>query len=172
MAAVLQINLTGGAVNSDYNLSLGGVMSSQAMNASAMNNLFDNVTPTEASGGDWEWRIIDIYNTGDASAVDVDIYMSTPTASTYTELYLGVSSSAVASDGNPHVAGWSGQTLATESTTPSNPVINVSTYCTATPLRVRDIPAASACRLYVNRRVTAGAGNLSNDLGTLTVQYA
>ena len=172
MAAVLEIHLTGGAVNSDYNLSLGGLYSSQTMASAAMNNLFDNVSPTEATAGDAEWRVIDIYNSGDASAVDVDIYWSAATASPKTEVYLGVSSSAVASDGNPHVTAWAGQTLATETNSPTSPTITVGSYYTGAPLRLRDIPQGYASRVYIKRVVDAGAGNLSNDLCTLTVQYA
>jgi len=60
MAATLEFRLTGGSSNSDPDQSLGGVTSSNEISSTAMNNLFDNVTPTEASSGDVEYRAIDI----------------------------------------------------------------------------------------------------------------
>ncbi len=75
MAASLQLFLTGGAGNTDPNGSLGGVKSTTQLSSTPLNNLFDNVSPGEASAGDVEYRAIDIYNAGDAAAQSVAAYI-------------------------------------------------------------------------------------------------
>lgn len=165
MAAVLEIRLTGGTGNTSPNSSFGGIMSSTALSGTALNNLYDNVNPTEATAGDIEWRAIDIYNSGDASAVDVDIYWSVQTTSAQTSIELQVE----ATSGNPHTAPFSLTLITNEN---SGPSLTTSAYGVSVPLRLADIPSSYAARIWTKRIVTAGAGNLSSDLCTLTVQYA
>lgn len=167
MAAVLEIRLTGGTGNTSPNSSFGGIMSSTALSGTALNNLYDNVNPTEATAGDIEYRAIDIYNSGDATAVDVDIYWSVQTTSAQTSIELQVD----ATSGNPHTASFSLQTITNEN---SGPTLSSSYYAydVTSPLRLANIPSSYAARIWTKRIVTAGAGNLSSDLCTLTVQYA
>lgn len=56
MAATLVFRLTGGASNSDPDASLGGVMSNTEISGTALNNLFDDVSPDEATSGSTEYR--------------------------------------------------------------------------------------------------------------------
>lgn len=74
MPAQIQLRLTGGAANADPDASLGGVMSSEQLSATALNNLFDNVSPGESEDGDTEYRAIDLYNVGDATACSIQIF--------------------------------------------------------------------------------------------------
>ena len=51
MAATLVFRLTGGASNIDPDASLGGIMSNTEISGTALNNLFDDVSPDEATSG-------------------------------------------------------------------------------------------------------------------------
>lgn len=167
MAATLEFRLTGGAGNSDPNASLGGVMSSTVVSATAMNNLFDDVAAAEASSGDTEYRAIDVYNVGDATATVVKIWIDPQTSSPSTSLEIGEETA-----NNPHTSAWSGQTIADESTAPSNPAVTFGEHGPAAKLSLADIPAGQAARIWVRRIVQAGAGNTANDQATLNVEYA
>ena len=57
-ASSLKLYLSGGAANSDPDASLGGAKSSVAVSSSSLNNIFDDVTGTEAGAGDVEYRCI------------------------------------------------------------------------------------------------------------------
>lgn len=156
MAASLQIRLTGGAGNSNPNLSLGGVMSSTQLSVTPMNNLFDNVDPTEAENGDVEYRALDIYNAGDALATSISLYLSSETSSPSTELDFGLDSTT--------------QSVGGEGTAPGG--VSFAHYTSASKLSISDIAASSAQRVWVRRTVTAGAANLNNDTCTLKIEYA
>ena len=167
MPASLQFRLTGGASNSDPDASLGGVMSSNQISATAMNNLFDNVDPEEASAGDTEYRAIDVYNGGDEAATNVTVHMGTETSSSDTQLDMGHDVT-----NNPHASGWNGETIADEDTAPASPVITFGHHVSANKLSLPDIPAGQACRVWLKRVVSASATNTSNDQGTLRAEYA
>lgn len=157
MAANLQLFLTGGGSNSDPNASLGGVKSSTQLSATPMNNLFDNVDPAEAVAGDVEYRAIEIQNNGDAVAQAVKAYLSSDTASAYTEIDLGLESGT--------------QTIPNESTAPSG--VSFAHYTPGSKLAISDIAASGGTqRLWLRRTVTAGAPNLNNDICTLKIEYA
>jgi len=161
MAATLQLRLTGGASNSDPNASLGGVSSSNQVSATALNNLFDNVTPDEATSGDTEYRAVDLYNAGDAAATSVTMYMSTETSSDDSSLDLGISDTDEIDDTT---------SVGDESSAPAGHTFGH--YTSASKLSIADIPAGSYARIWVKRIIGAAAGNTSNDTGTLAWEYA
>jgi hypothetical protein len=163
MAATLEFRLTGGSTNSDPDASLGGAMSSNQLSGTAMNNLFDDVSPSEASAGDTEYRAIDIYNSGDAEAQSVAAYMSTETSSPDSQLDFW-------NDGTTHDGSDQGDTIADESTEPTG--ASWSHYTSASKLSLPNIPAGQATRLWIRRVITAAAGNTNNDQGILAVDYA
>jgi hypothetical protein len=158
MAASLQFRLTGGASNSDPALSLGGVASSTQLSGTPLNNLFDNVSSAEAAAGDVEYRAISLYNAGDASATAVKIWISSDTTSASTEIDIALDSGT--------------QSVADENTAPSSPTLTFSHPAVGSKLSVSDISASGAQRVWIRRTVTAGAGNLSADSGTISVEYA
>lgn len=160
MASILKMHLTGGASNADPALALGGASSSVELSATPLNNLFDNVSADEASAGDTEYRAIDVKNSGDASAAGVQIYMNPETTSAGTALDMGIEASPLGST----------TSIANESTAPAG--VTFAHYTTGSRLSLPDIAAAAYCRVWVKRIVTAGAGNLANDTGTLNVDYA
>lgn len=163
MAANLALKLTGGSSNADPNVSLGGVGSSVSVSATPMNALFDNATPSECLAGDIEYRAVDLLNTGDATATVVAAYLGTETTSDHTTVYL-------ASEGvDPGVP----ISLADESdSTNQLSGLVFAAYTSGSKLSLADIPAGSRLRLWLQRRITAGASNLSNDEGVLNWEYA
>lgn len=167
MASTLVFRLTGGAANSTPDLSLGGIMSANALSGTALNNLFDNVSPAEATAGSTEYRMIDVYNSGDTTAESVELYCSSNTTSTSTTLHLGYDAT-----NSPHISGASLETLANETTAPASPVITFADRTTGSKLALPNIPAGEAVRVAVKRIVTAGATNTANDTATLAVDFA
>ena len=160
MAATLAFQLSGGASNADPNASLGGTHSSVALSGTAMNNLFDDVSPAEATAGDTEYRAIDVTNTGDATGVVVKIFMDPETSSASTALDMGIEASPLGST----------LSIADETTAPAG--VTFAHYTSASKLTLPDIAAAAYCRVWVRRVVTAGATNTASDSGTINVEYA
>lgn len=160
MAATLQWRLTGGASNSDPNASLGGVRSSQSLSATALNNLFDDVAPAEASAGDTEYRALDLYNYGDATASLITFWWSTETSSSATTVHNAIEASPINST----------TSIANESTQPAG--TSFLGYNSGSKLTLPDIPAGSGCRVWFKRIVTAGALNTTNDSGAFVAEYA
>lgn len=160
MAGTLVYRLTGGASNSDPNASLGGTSSSVSVSSTAMNNLFDDVSETEAAAGDVEYRAVDLRNTGDATATVVRLYLSADTSSPSTEIDIGIEASPIGST----------TSIADESIAPSG--VSFAHYNSSSKLSLPDINAGAYCRVWLRRTVTAGASNTSNDQGTLYVSYA
>jgi len=155
-------------ITADYHapsLSLGGAATTATVSTTAMNNIFDNVDPTEASTGDTEYRAISIYNSGDATAVSVALYMNPETTSASTQLNFWI-------EGIDPV---SPLTIVDESDS-TDVLAGAGAVFThndaASKLTVLDIPAGSEARLWLQRVVTAGAANLASDTGTINVDYA
>ena len=158
MAAELVLRLTGGASNADPDLSLGGVMSSENVSATALNNLFDDIEVSEALDGSTEYRAVDLYNIGDATAVGIEIWFSSLTTSTDTDIYMGLDSGT--------------QDIADEVTAPDDPEITFSQPDTDDRLEIDDIAAAGSQRIWFRRVCSAVAGNFANDTCGITVRYA
>jgi len=160
MAAILDYHLTGGASNSDPNASLGGVRSSVTVSGTALNNIFDNVTPGEATSGDMEYRAIDVFNSGDASSTSTEGFMGPETTSTDTQLDFGLEASPIDST----------LSIADESTPPA--AVTFAHHLTGSRLTFPDIPIGSYARLWIRRVVSAAALNDPNDQGTINVEFA
>lgn len=158
MAAVLELRLTGGAANADPNLSLGGTMSSNQVAAGPLNNLFDNVAYAEASAGDVEYRAIDIYNSGDATAKVVELWIDSETPSTDSIIAVGLDSGT--------------QSIPNEDTAPNSPVITFSHPLVGSKMSISDIANGSAQRLWIRRTISSSATNYADDLCGITIQYA
>ena len=154
--ANLIFTLTGGASNSDPNASLGGVGSSVELSNTALNNLFDDVTPAQAASGVVEYRAIDILNNGTNPATSVNFFFGAQSSSPNSDLAAGLDATT--------------QTIADEATAPSGVTFTAPTQ--ASPLSVSDILVNGRQRVWIRRTVSAGAANTSNDLGQLSVSYA
>ena len=160
MAAILGFRLTQSATTAAPNTSLGGTVTTEIVSATALNNLFPDVTPAEATSGITEqYRAIDIYNSGNATAVGIKLYMSSITTSTDTKLELAIDATAT-------------QQLASDTTTPATPALSFAERGVGSELSITDIAASGSARIFIKRVVTAGATNIASDSGTLAVDYA
>jgi len=148
--------LTGGAANTDPDASLGGDISSEVLSATALNNLFDHVSPAEASAGDVEYRVIALKNDGDATLQGLELYISQETTSADTQLDMGYDTTT--------------QTLADESTAPSS--VTFSHPLTGARLSLPDIAVGAEIRLYFRRTVNSSAANKVSDTGKFMLVYA
>lgn len=152
MAATIQFRLTTN--------NLGGAATSTQLSSTAMNNLFDNVTPDEATAGDNEYRALDLYNAGDATAAAVTCYCN-GTTSAGTDILFAIEASPTSST----------TAIATESTAPTISG-SFTAYTSASKLTLPDIAAGAYVRLWIKRTVSASTGNLATDTTTLSVEYA
>jgi hypothetical protein len=160
MAASLQFRYTGGASNSDKDLSLGGVASSVQLAGTPLNNLFDNISAAQAASGSYiDYRAISLHNAGDATATAVKIWVSSDTTSASTEIDLALDS------GTQSIA-------APGEAAPSSPTLTFSHPNAGGKLAISDIAAGSAQRVWIRRSVTSVAANLASDSGTISVEYA
>jgi len=178
MGASLQFRLTGGSSNSDPDVSIGGIMSANTINSSPMNNLFDDVTPQESSQsiGYEDYRALDIYNDGDATAESTKLWVDIATTSEDSHLEIGYDASAkdgTNSGDSSHTNIWEGEIIANEGTVPASPTITFATrYSGGTELSIPNIPPSEAIRIWFKRVIQSGAGNIANDLASIVVQYA
>ena len=139
----IQYRLSGGASNSDTALSLGGVKSS-----TAASNYFDDVSSTEASAGDTEYRCVYVHNNhGTLSLIGAKVFIQTNTPSSDTDIAIGLGSSAI--NGTE-------QTVADESTAPSGVSFSAPTTF-AGGLAIGDLAAGAHKAVWVRRTVNAGA---------------
>ncbi|KAF0235049.1 MAG: hypothetical protein FD177_208 [Desulfovibrionaceae bacterium] len=138
---------------------LGGAATSTQLSTTAIHNLFDIITPAEAVAGDIEYRALDVYNSGDATATFV-AYYNTPSSSTYTEIEAGIEAAPTGST----------TAIADESAAPAG--VTFAIRSSAAKLTLPDIAAGAYVRLWFKRIVTSGAPNMSNDLITMYVDFA
>lgn len=142
---------------------LGGAATGVAVSGTAMNNVFDNVSPAEAVAGMTDYRAIDIKNTGDAAATVAKFYTD-ETTSTDTVLQAAI-------EATPANAIGSTKSIASETTAPTG-LSAFAAVSSGSPLSLPDIPAGSYCRVWLKRIVTAEAVNASSDSVNLSVEYA
>ena len=159
MASNLLFHLTGGAANSDPDLSLGGDGSSEVLSAPALNNLFDNIDPDEIVSGDRvEYRAIDISNDGDAEAHNIEFYFTdTPNA----ESIVAVWYDSVGT-----------QSIVNETTEPTGAAGNWTTPLVGSKLGFSDLTAAGTYRIWIRRIVDQSADNINEDTSTLHVWFS
>jgi len=160
VASDLKIRLSGGASQSNPNLSLGGVKSSVEVVDNTLHNLFDIVDGTESQAGDTEYRGIYLHN-GHATltAQNVRIYFSSPTTSANDEWDM-----ALAGEGLNATM----ETIATEQAAPVGETFTrPTTY--AGGLNAGNIPPGQHYGIWFKRVVNAGASAIDNN--SITVNY-
>jgi len=154
MASNCFFHLTGGASNSDPDASLGGTGSSERLNTTALNNLFDNVSPPEIESGDLtEYRAIDLVNEGDAEAHNVSFYF---TDTVNSESIVAVWYDSVGT-----------QSIGDEGTEPTGASGNWTTPLVGSQLSLDDLAISGTHRLWIRRIVDQSSDNLNEDTATL-----
>ena len=147
----IQLLMSGGGSNTDPNACLGGAISSTAVTDNTKNNVFDDVSSSEASAGDIEYR--GLYwknNHGSLTLGDARIYISSATSSANTEIDIGVAVEGVST---------TMATIANESTAPTSVTFTrPSTYGTGLALNSTTGLAAGQYRgFWIKRTVDAAA---------------
>lgn len=166
VAGDILFRLSGGAANSNPNLSLGGAISSTA----AGTNIFDNVSSAEASSGDTEYRCIYVKNNhGTLTLTTAKIYISNPNGSggAYAgdTITVGAGTSAV---GGTEQDVTTFSPIGTEGTAPVGVSFSAAAS-TGTAVSLGDITAGSHKAVWIKREIGAGATAFSNAGFTLTV---
>jgi hypothetical protein len=160
VAGDIEFRLSGGAANSDPDLSLGGAKSSVEITTNVVENLFDNVTGTESAAGDTEYRGIYFHNAhGSLTANAAKVYITSNTTSSGDALAIGVGTAAINA---------TEQTIANESTAPSAVSFSAPTDY-AGGLALGDIPAGQHKAIWIRRVVDAAAGATDNNVATIEI---
>lgn len=160
-ATDIEIRYSGGATNGDANLSLGGAMSSVAVVDNALQNVFDDVQPAEATAGKIEYRCLYVFNKhATLSWAAVLAWLSANTPSPNTLVEIGVGSAA---------AGTNEQSVAVENTAPAGVTFS-SAATTDSAANLGTIPANSRKAFWLKRTTTAGAPERDPDPFTIQVE--
>lgn len=162
-AAALEFRYTVDTVStsqSDPDASLGDYTATNTVSATSMNNVFDNLTGTELTS-DVEYRALTVWNSGDATATNVELFMDTETSSTGTQIDL-------ACIADTHGITEDLEAFVSESST-SGISVSFDHYTAASTLSLPQIPASYGVRIYL-RRTVHNATATTSDLGTLGVQ--
>lgn len=150
----IQYRLSGGASNSDANASLGGAKSSTAVPS----GLFDDVTSSESSAGDTEYRCFYVHNNhGTLSLQSAVVWISANT--TGDRIAIGVGSAAI--NGTE-------QTVADESTAPTSVTFSQPASKGA-GLSLGSLPAGQHKAVWIRRIIAASTG-ASNDTYTIRAE--
>lgn len=165
--ADLQYRLTGGAANADPALSLGGAISSTAVDlVTTLHNLFDIVRGTESTSGRVEYRCIAVRNGHATLTLEVArAYILSQVAGGAT----------IAIGAETPVAGVV-QTIANETTAPTGITFSApADYATGLALTGEGEAAGSLApadwvAIWIRRTVTAGTSATDNDGATAVVQ--
>lgn len=157
MAANLELRLTGGAANSDPDLSLGGDSSSEVVSATPPNSVFDDVVPNEAWTGDTEYRALSLYNKGDEEAASIEFYISSETDSPDSIIAIGKDSGT--------------QSIADENTTPASPAITFSHPLVDSKMSISNLAVGAAQRLWFRRAIKELAAYHPADIFSLKADY-
>ena len=176
--AEILIYLTGagsdGGAQASAAASLGSYRSSTEVGAGD-NNLFDDVTGSEASAGDTEYRCFCVKNTNGSDALDaVKVWISTDTGNGEDDI-----SFAVEVPTGSDTAGYA-QTIANESTAPTVNAGNVSDWSDATTKGTgvsidinahdTDMDAGEIIFVWLRRVISASAAQAAAESVTISVE--
>lgn len=155
-ASDIKLFLSGGAANTDPNASIGGAISSTQFTDSTKNNIFDDVTPAEATAGDTEYRCVYVKNThGTIALQDARAYIAQATTSADDEVDIGVANAAV----NTTETAVANENTAPASVTFSRP----TTYAGGVVINsTTGLTAGSYRGLWIRRTVNAAAAAASD----------
>lgn len=139
----IDYQLSGGASNADADLSLGGVISSNAMPT----DIFDDVSSAEATAGLIEYRCIYVKNAhGSLPLQGPKIWFEANTPSATTTVALGVGTSA---------QGGEEQSIGAETTAPAG-ITFTEPANFAAGVALGDIPAGGWRAVWLRRTINAG----------------
>lgn len=146
---------SGGASNSDPNADLGGAKSSVQLTDNTKNNLFDDVTSSEHTAGDTEYRCLYLHNANSTDTMqNVVVWISSDTTGADTDLSIGLGTSAV--NGTE-------TSIANENTAPASVTFSDAAVSRATGLSIGTLTAGQHKAVWFRRTTTAGSTPQAND---------
>lgn len=158
-AREVEFRFSGGAGNFVGDSALGGVMSNDDVPTALLQALFDNVTDSEATAGDTEYRCYYLFNTNTgAGLVTARVYIQEETPSADTVIDIGLDPAGVG-DG---VATGVATTIANEGTAPAGVTFSHPTTF-AGGLDVGAIGPGEGQAIWVRRTVSAAASSAPRD---------
>ena len=150
----LALLLSGGATNTDQNLSLGGVKSSVDVISGGLNSIFRDITNAEAASGITIYRCLYLQNNNASdTASAVRMHIQSPSTSLDSLTSMGVGAVSV----NTNEA-----TIASESTAPLG-VTFTSPTDLSSGILLGDLAPGDFRSLWVALTISANAGYLSPD---------
>lgn len=159
VAADIKTYLSGGAANTDPNLSLGGIISTTEWTGGTLHDLFDKITGDENAASEAEYRGIYLKNNhGTLTWEAVKLWISAETA--------GGANIAIALAGEGVNATM--ETVANENTGPVGEAFTAPTT-KATGLTMGDIAAGQRYGVWI-RRTAANTAAINNDGATLSFE--
>lgn len=148
---------SGGAANSNGNLSIGGAISANNI-GTALHSLFDIVGSAEASAGDVEYRCLYIQNNhGTITAQNVKIWIQSQTTSADTDLAIGLGTAG---------ANATETAVADENTAPAGVTFSAPAN-KAAGLTIPDLAPGDYHAVWLRRTVNAAAAAVNSDTATL-----
>lgn len=154
LQADIKFFLSGGAGNTDPNLSLGGAVSTTEIAFATVGNLFDNVSGAESAAGDIEYRCFYVKNDHASLTLQSAVaFISANTPSTDSDVSFSLGTSAV--NGTE-------QTVVDESTAPTGTTWQ-NLIGESNSQSIGDIPFSQTMAIWLRRTITAGASAYNSD---------
>lgn len=159
----IHFRLSGGAVNTVANLSLGGAMSLAAgalIVSGVKNALFDDVTGDQAANGHIDFRCFYLRNSSSEIWQQVVVWIDSATASPYDEIAVGL---------EPGGLSVAAQTVADELDAPEGVVFSHPS-AKGNALVVGDMPGGTYKAIWVKRTVNPGAHPMANNVASFRAE--
>jgi len=162
-AAQLCFCLSGGAANSDVNLSIGGTSSTTTISDATLNNLFDDVSAAEAASGNSEYRGIFLYLSNSSDTLtNARVWISASTTAPGDEFYLITDSKGLCTGARTtHTM----SSCSNEDTTASG--MGGTWRTTSQYITLGNMTPTSSYPVWIHRSVSVGAGSYANNSGTI-----
>lgn len=158
--------LSGGNSNTDPNASLGGIVSTTEVVDNTDNNLFDDVSGTEAQAGDTEYRGVYYKNNhGTLELQNARVFIATQTTSADDSVEIGKDPAGAGDGSSTGVM----TTIATESNAPAGVTFSApATY--AAGIALAGMTATKVHGVWHKRIVNAAAAAINANSYQITVQ--
>lgn len=146
--------LSGGAGNTDIQVSLGGVISSSLITSGSLHNLFDLVSSAESLAGDTEYKCIYVKNSHSTLTLqNAKIWIASNTANPDTIMDIGLGPSPISG---------TEQITSNESTTPSG-VVFTRPSIKADGILIGDLIPGATKAIWIRRTVNTNASAINDD---------
>jgi len=155
----------GNSTSSTPAASLGKYVSTTALTDATLNNLFDDVSGSENTALESEYRCLFVYNShATLTFQNVVVWLDSQVAGG-ADVAIGVDTTAASA---LNASSAQALTIANEDTAPAGVTFSTTAVSKATGLALGDIPASSVKAIWI-RRTTTNSSPLSNDGAVIAV---